>query len=45
MARAIYALVEHFDNLYVIDLYKYGPVYNKTHKYLDFFGKAMLILL
>ena len=28
MVDAMYALAEHFDNSYVIDLYKYGPVYD-----------------
>jgi lysophospholipase L1-like esterase len=27
-AKALYALAEHFDNCYVIDLYKYGPHYD-----------------
>ncbi len=27
VAELIYSLAEHFDNTYVIDLYKYGPVY------------------
>lgn len=29
---AIYDLAEHFDNSYVIDLYKYGPVYDEKFK-------------
>ena len=28
MINALYALAEHFDNSYVINLYKYGPVYD-----------------
>lgn len=28
MIKALYALAEHFDNSYVINLYKYGPVYD-----------------
>ena len=28
MVNAMYSLAEHFDNSYVIDLYKYGPVYD-----------------
>lgn len=27
MVDAMYALADHFDNAYVIDLYRYGPVY------------------
>ena len=29
MRALLYSLVERFDNSYVIDLYQYGPVYNK----------------
>ena len=32
MASAMYALTEHFDNSYVIDLYKYGPVFDEEFK-------------
>ena len=32
MIDALYALAEHFDNSYVIDLYKYGPVYDDAFK-------------
>ena len=32
MVNALYALAEHFDNSYVIDLYKYGPVYDDEFK-------------
>lgn len=28
MINALYALADYFENAYVIDLYKYGPVYN-----------------
>ena len=28
----MYALIEHFDNSYVIDLYKYGPVFDEEFK-------------
>ena len=30
--NALYSLSEYFDNSYVIDLYKYGPVYNAQFK-------------
>lgn len=30
MVNALYALAEHFENAYVIDLYKYGPVYDEA---------------
>lgn len=36
--NAIYALADYFDNCYVIDLYKYAPVYDdrfKEHFYLN----------
>ncbi|MEE0928185.1 MAG: SGNH/GDSL hydrolase family protein [Acutalibacteraceae bacterium] len=29
MVNALYALADHFDNSYVIDLYKYAPVYDE----------------
>ena len=29
MINLLYSFAEHFDNSYVIDLYKYGPVYNE----------------
>ena len=32
MVDALYALAEHFDNSYVIDLYKYGPVYDDAFR-------------
>ena len=32
MIEAMYSLAEHFDNSYVIDLYKYGPKYDKQFK-------------
>lgn len=32
VVKAIYALSEHFDNSYVIDLYKYAPVYDDEFK-------------
>ncbi len=32
MIKALYTLAEHFDNSYVIDLYQYGPVYDKEFK-------------
>lgn len=32
MIRALYALAEHFDNSYVIDLYEYGPLYDEEFK-------------
>jgi len=32
IAQAIYALAEHFDNSYVIDLYKYGPKYDREFR-------------
>lgn len=31
-AKAIYALAEYFDDCYVIDLYKYAPVYDEEFK-------------
>ncbi|MBQ9769892.1 MAG: hypothetical protein IJW27_06770, partial [Clostridia bacterium] len=31
-AKAICALAEHFENSYVIDLYKYAPVYDDEFK-------------
>lgn len=31
-AKALYELAEHFDNCYVIDLYKYGPKYDDDFK-------------
>lgn len=30
--RQLYALAEYFDNAYVIDLYKYGPVYDERFR-------------
>lgn len=32
MVNALYALAEHFDNSYVIDLYKYGPIYDDAFR-------------
>lgn len=32
MVNALYALAEHFDNAYVIDLYRYGPYYGERFK-------------
>lgn len=32
MIEAMYSLAEYFDNSYVIDLYKYGPKYDKQFK-------------
>lgn len=32
MIEAMYSLAEYFDNSYVIDLYKYGPKYDKRFK-------------
>ncbi len=32
VAEAMYSLAAHFDNLYVIDLYKYGPVYDSKFR-------------
>ena len=32
MVNALYALAEHFDNAYVIDLYRYGPYYGQRFK-------------
>ncbi len=32
MVNALYALAEHFDNSYVIDLYKYGPIYDDVFR-------------
>ena len=32
MADAMYALAEHFENAYVIDLYKYGPVFDDAFR-------------
>ena len=32
MVNELYALAKHFDNSYVIDLYKYGPVYDDEFK-------------
>ena len=29
---ALYALAEHFENSYVIDLYKYGPIYDEEFR-------------
>ncbi len=37
MIQAIYALADHFENAYVIDLYQYGPVYDE-----DFSKKTYL---
>ena len=30
--KALYALAEHFDNSYVIDIYKYGPIYDDAFR-------------
>ena len=30
--KTIYALSDYFDNTYVIDLYKYGPIYDDEFK-------------
>ena len=32
MVDAMYALAEHFENAYVIDLYKYGPVFDDAFR-------------
>lgn len=32
MVKALYALADHFDNSYVIDLYAHGPVYDDAFK-------------
>ncbi len=32
MVNALYALAEHFDNSYVINLYKYGPLYDEEFR-------------
>ena len=32
MRDALYALAEHFENSYVIDLYKYGPIYDEEFR-------------
>ncbi len=32
MINLLYSFAEYFDNSYVIDLYKYGPVYNEEFK-------------
>ena len=32
MVKALYALAEYFDNSYVIDLYKYGPIYDEEFR-------------
>ena len=32
VTNALYALADHFDNSYVIDLYKYGPVYDDAFR-------------
>lgn len=32
MIDALYSLAEFFDNSYVIDLYKHGPVYDEEFK-------------
>ena len=32
MVDALYALADHFDNCYVINLYEYGPVYDEAFK-------------
>ena len=32
MIKVLYDLAEHFDNAYVIDLFKYGPVYDAKFK-------------
>jgi len=32
MINLLYSFVEHFDNSYIIDLYKYGPVYDEEFK-------------
>lgn len=37
--RAVYALAEYFENTYVIDLHKYGPVYDeKFRKHFYLYG-------
>ena len=41
MRAAMYALAEYFDNSYVIDLYKYGPVYDKEFEKKYFMYKHM----
>ncbi len=32
MIKALYSLADYFDNSYVIDLYKYGPVHDREFK-------------
>ncbi|MBR3895005.1 MAG: SGNH/GDSL hydrolase family protein [Clostridia bacterium] len=32
MRKLLYDLADHFDNAYVIDLYQYGPVYDRAFK-------------
>ena len=32
MVKALYALAEHFDNCYVVNLYDYGPLYDAEFK-------------
>jgi len=32
MVQALYTLADHFENAYVIDLYQYGPLYDKAFK-------------
>lgn len=41
MAKGMYELAELFDNCYVIDLYKYGPVYDAEFKKNYFFNSHM----
>lgn len=36
MVKVLYDLAEHFDNSYVIDLYKYGPVYDENFREMFF---------
>ena len=36
MVDAMYALAEHFENAYVIDLYKYGPVFDDAFREVYF---------
>ena len=41
MINLLYSFAEHFDNSYVIDLYKYGPVYDEEFKKIFFMYSHM----
>ena len=41
MIRALYEMAEYFGNAYVIDLYRYGPVYDEKFKAHFFHGGHM----